>query len=226
MSDPDMPRRPEEEVMNIAAEAEAYARADFGEVNEAFVERLLEVVGLLDVAKAVDLGTGPADIPIRVLRYRPRWHVTAVDASGEMLQWARLNVEKAVMADAIDLVRLDAKDTGLPEAAFDVVFSNSILHHITAAAPFWAEVKRLIAPGGAVFLRDLARSASPYEAARIVEKYAAGESGLLQEEYYRSLMSAYTPKEVRRQLADAGLTTLEVATASDRYLDVFGRVPG
>ena len=135
MSDPDMPRRPEEEVMNIAAEAEAYARADFGEVNEAFVERLLDVVGLLDVAKAVDLGTGPADIPIRVLRYRPRWHVTAVDASGEMLQWARLNVEKAVMADAIDLVRLDAKDTGLPEAAFDVVFSNSILHHITAAAP-------------------------------------------------------------------------------------------
>ena len=225
MSDPDMPRRPEEGAMNIAAEAEAYARADFSEVNEAFVERMLEIVGPLDVAKAVDLGTGPADIPIRLLRYRPRWHVTAVDASGEMLQWARRNVEKAVMADAIDLVRLDARETGLPGAAFDVVFSNSILHRVTDVAGFWAEVKRLARPGGAVFLRDLARPSSPYEAGRIVEKYAAGESGLLQEEYYRSLLSAYTPKEVRRQLADAGLATLDAEMSSDRHLDVFGRVP-
>ena len=225
MSDQDMPRQAEPEVMNIAAEAEAYARADFAEVNEAFVGRLLEVVGPIETARAVDLGTGPADIPIRLLRHRPRWHVTAVDASEEMLLWARRSVENAVMTDAIELVCIDAKQTRLPDAAFDVVFSNSILHHITDVAAFWTEVRRLGRPGAAVFLRDLARPASPYEAGRIVEKYAADETAVLQEEYYRSLLSAYTPKEVRRQLADAGLAMLEVDMATDRHLDIFGRLP-
>jgi ubiquinone/menaquinone biosynthesis C-methylase UbiE len=226
MTNRPMERQPEEEVMNIAAEAQAYARADFGEVNQAFVDRLLEVAGPAERLAAVDLGTGPADIPIRVLRHRPRWHVTAVDASEAMLEWARRSVEKAVMTDAIELFLVDAKDTGLPAAAFDVVFSNSILHHITDVARFWAEVKRIARPGGLVFLRDLARPPSPNAAARIVEQYAAGESAILQEEYYRSLLSAYTPSEIRAQLAAAGLGTLEVSMVTDRHLDVWGKLRG
>ena len=96
MSEP-IPRRGEPEVMDDLAEAQAYAAADFADVNEAFVARLLELAGPPAKARAVDLGTGPGDIPIRLVRARPGWHVTAVDASLAMLNLARQAIDASAM---------------------------------------------------------------------------------------------------------------------------------
>ena len=74
-------RTPEPEYMDDRAEAEAYAAADFSGVNAAFAERLAELAVAIDNAEALDLGTGPADIPIRVARLKPGWRITAVDAA-------------------------------------------------------------------------------------------------------------------------------------------------
>lgn len=219
--------------MDLEAEAKAYAVADFSQVNQAFVERLLEHVGGARQGEAIDLGTGPADIPIRLVQTARRrfgqaaggFHVTAVDASGPMIELARRFVKQAGLGDAIHLVLGDAKATGLPARRYGIVFSNSILHHVSDAAGFWREVKRLAAPKALVFLRDLARPATDQAAADIVQKYAGSESPLLQEEYHRSLLSAYTPGEVRSQLDTAGLPSLTVRTSTDRHLDVFGTVP-
>jgi len=224
VSDP-LPRQPEPEYMDDRAEAEAYAVADFADVNQAFVDRLIELVGPRERLDAVDLGTGPADIPIRVVRARPGWYVTAVDASAAMLAVARHAVRGAGLDRSIPLVLSDAKRLPLADASFDVVFSNSILHHITDTAAFWCQVRRLARPGAVVLLRDLARPDTADDARAIVRRYAGGESDLLQQEFYRSLLSAYRPDEVRRQLTDAGLTTLRVQRITDRHLDIFGAVP-
>jgi ubiquinone/menaquinone biosynthesis C-methylase UbiE len=218
----EMPRQPEPEVMDIEAEAEAYAVADFADVNQAFTERLVALAGHIERARAVDLGTGPGDVPVRVARAMPGWHITAVDASEPMLRHARQAAAEAGLADRIEPVLADAKDTPLPSAAFDVVFSNSILHHITETGALWAEVRRLGSPGAPVLIRDLFRPASVEAAEEIVHRYASGESGLLREEFHRSLLSAYTVEEVRHQLFRAGLNTLRVEPVSDRHLDVFG----
>lgn len=220
-----VPRQPEPELMDLPDEAEAYARADFVDVNDRFVQRLLELAGALVSARAVDLGTGPADIPIRIVRARPGWRVTAVDGARAMLDFARVAVDEAGLSVSIELVLADAKDTSLPSGAFDVIFSNSILHHINEPDPLWAEVRRLAKPGATILPRDLARPESEQRARDIVERYASEESALLQEEFYRSLLAAYTPDEVRAQLERAGLLTLEVDMISDRHLDIFGRLP-
>jgi len=220
-----MPRQPEPEAMDLAAEAEAYAKADFADVNQAFVERLLALAGHLPKAAAVDLGTGPGDIPVRVALARPGWRVLAVDASAAMLGFARRAAEEAGLAERVELVLGDAKATGLPAAAFDVIFSNSILHHISEVDRFWGELRRLGRVGAIVLLRDLARPPSEAAACRIVDRYASGESALLQEEFYRSLLSSYTVEEVAGQLDRAGLAMLEAAMVTDRHLDVFGRLP-
>ena len=223
MTDP-MPRQPEPEFMDANDEADAYAAADFDEVNQAVVDRLLELVGPRDEACVVDLGTGPADIPVRLVRSRPGWRVVAVDASGAMLRHARQAIDRARLGHAIDLVLADAKATGLADASFDVILSNSILHHITDVDRFWAEVKRIARPGAHALLRDLARPPDADAARAIVDRYARDETELLREEYYRSLLSSYTVEEVRSQLARAGLDCLQVAMATDRHLDVFGRI--
>jgi len=220
-----MPREPEPEWMDLAEEAEAYAQADFADVNQRFVERLVELAGPRESAEAVDLGTGPADIPIRLVRARPGWRVVAVDASGPMLDLARRDVDAAGLTGSVVLLQADAKAIPLPDAGFDVVFSNSILHHLNETDALWGQVRRLAGPGATVLLRDLARPPGPEQARKIVDEYAGDESALLQEEFYRSLLAAYTPDEVREQLDRAGLGGLEVAMVSDRHLDVFGHLP-
>jgi len=217
-------RVPEPELMDLRDEAEAYVAADFGEVNAAFVERLLEVCGEQESAVAVDLGTGPADIPIRVVSARPRWRIAAVDAAAAMLDLARVAVDAASCSSAIDLVRADAVLTGLPTAGYDVVFSNSILHHAADVPALWAEVRRLARPGGVGFFRDLFRSESREQARALVEQHAGAESELLKEEFFRSLLAAYTLDEIRAQLHQAGLAQLEIAAVSDRHVDIYGWV--
>jgi len=210
--------------MDHFEEAAAYARADFAEVNAAFVTRLLELAGPLAVARTADLGAGPADIPLRIARERPGWRIVAVEASRAMLDFARHAVDEPEAPTRITLVRADAKATPLASGSFDVVFSNSLLHHVTDTDVLWPEVKRLGRPGALIFFRDLARPDSEAAARRIVAQYAADEPPLLQEEYRRSLLSSYTPDEVRNQLARAGLDALEVTRSSDRHLDIFGRL--
>ena len=83
-----MERQPEPEYMDLEVEAAAYAAADFAEVNAAFVERLLEVAGTIARAVAIDLGTGPGDIPLRVAARRSGWRILAMDASWAMLRRA------------------------------------------------------------------------------------------------------------------------------------------
>ncbi len=219
-----MQRQPEPEYMDLPEEADAYAQADFSQVNEAFVSRLLEITGQHSQATALDIGTGPADIPIRLAARQPGWHLTALDASPAMLDLAARAVADAGLGERIELMLGDAKKLPLPSQRFDVVFSNSILHHVHDAHAFWTELKRVAAPGATVFLRDLARPVDPPAARQIVETYAGSESVLLQEEYYRSLLAAYTVEEVQEQLRCAGLGTLKVAMVTDRHFDVSGTI--
>jgi ubiquinone/menaquinone biosynthesis C-methylase UbiE len=219
-----MERIPEPELMDSVDEAQAYSAADFSEVNQAFVDRLLDFVGDESSRQLVDLGCGPADIPKRIAQARPTWHIVAVDASQAMLDIARHDLNAAGVLDRVVLVLADAKNTGLPEHSFDVVLSNSILHHVADPLAFWREVVRLGKPGGLVLIRDLVRPESSEDAWELVKNYAGRESQLLQEEFHRSLLSSYSVDEVRHQLNEVGLNHFGVELVSDRHLDVFGRL--
>lgn len=217
-------REPEPEPMDLDEEAQAYAEADFSDVNEAFVSCLVGVAPDSAVLTALDLGTGPADIPVRLARHKPRWIIAAADVSLAMLRLGHDALRTSDAPPLITLVQTDGKMLPFEDNAFDVVFSNSILHHITDTARLWDEVRRVVKPGGLVFFRDLMRPGSRSAARAIVALYAGAESVLLQEEYYRSLLSAYTVPEVEGQLRDAKLESLCVRAATDRHLDVMGYV--
>jgi len=208
--------------MENPAGARAYARADFAAVNQGFVDRFRarfpEYVG----GRAVDLGCGPADIPVRLGRALPGLQVTAVDGSAAMLAEARRAIAAAGAAPRIALVRARLPPLPFPPRAFDAILSNSLLHHLPDPLPFWHEVERLARPGAPLLVMDLARPASPAAARALVELHAAVEDPILREDFYRSLLAAFTPEEVRRQLATLSLR-LECALVSDRHWVVSGR---
>ncbi len=215
-----MKRIPEPEYMDDDLEADAYAETDFSDVNQAFVDRLLRHAPAIETAWCVDFGCGPGDIPLRLSRARPEWRVVGADASEAMLRHAQREGRK--QARRIHWTLCDGKSSPFATAGFDVVFSNSILHHLPDPVPFWREVKRVIKPGGFVFLCDLYRPESPQAARELVEMHAGGASELLKEEFYRSFLAAFTPDEIREQLRAAAVHGLHMETVTDRHVDVWG----
>ncbi|MFO0945413.1 MAG: class I SAM-dependent methyltransferase [Planctomycetota bacterium] len=225
MSSDWMPRVPEPELMDLKWEAEAYANADFAAVHQATVDRMLGLIEPSCERRLLDLGTGPGDFLIRIGKARPTWTLVGLDGAPVMLELARNALREAGLEERARLVLGDAKRAPLQERSFDIVFSNSILHHVADPVSFWREVKRLVKPGGEVFVCDLIRPPTLEEARRLLDEHARGESELLREEFYRSLLAAYTVDEVRAQLREAGLEMLEARQVTDRHLDIFGRVP-
>jgi ubiquinone/menaquinone biosynthesis C-methylase UbiE len=211
--------------MDSEAQTCAYAEADFEESNSLFTERFLQRFdGLPARGRMVDLGCGPGDITIRLAHALPGWELTGLDAGPNMLRRAqeRLALEPAAPRVHFRLSRLP--DPSLEAGGWDAVVSNSLLHHLPDPQALWSSVRQLGAAGAAVQVMDLARPDSEPDAQRLVDLYAADAPDILREDFYNSLLAAYTVAEVSEQLAAAGLQRLEVCMPSDRHWIVAGRL--
>ena len=215
-------RVPEPELMSDVEQARAYAAADFSEPHDRFVRLLRERLPRLpDVGIAADLGCGPCDIALRFLRAHPRWRVDGVDGSPAMLAEARRALEREGIGARIRLLELRLPALP-PDARYELLFSNSLLHHLQNPSVLWTTLRLWGSPGAAVFVMDLQRPASREDAASLVHRYAAGEPDVLRRDFLHSLLAAYRPDEVRAQLERAGLVDLRTETVSDRHFAVWG----
>lgn len=208
--------------MDQQTEVDAYAAANFSDVNRRFVDHVLANAPADVPLRVLDVGCGPADIPIAIALARPRWTIMAVDASSPMLQVAAKKAAHELLRN-IKFRLADAKNLPADLGMFDLIISNSLLHHLPDVTGFWRGLLKHASPEATLILRDLARPASELDARLIVNSYAGSESALLQEEFYRSLLAAFTVEEVRAQLNSAGLGRLSVQMVSDRHLDVTGQ---
>jgi ubiquinone/menaquinone biosynthesis C-methylase UbiE len=218
-----MERVLEQELMDDPKQATAYARADFEEENQGFVDRFLEYYPDFTEGHVLDLGCGPADIPIRFVRALPMCRVTAVDASAPMLRLAGEAIKAAGLADRIALKCERMQDLSLAEPA-DAAISNSLLHHIPNPFQFWYGLRKQVKSGSCVLVMDLLRPESPEAAQAIVDQYAADEPAILRRDFYNSLLAAFTEDEVAAQLAEMNLSRLMVDVIDDRHWVVGGRI--
>jgi SAM-dependent methyltransferase len=213
--------------MDEAEQALAYAEADFCEPNELFLKLLRELrPGSLAGARALDLGCGPADVVLRFLKAYPQVDCDALDGSPAMLEHARRALaESPGAAKRCRLMHDVLPSATLPRAAYDVVLSNSLLHHLHKPGVLWQTVREAAKPGAIVLIMDLMRPASAMWAESLVATYAADAPDVLRRDFRNSLFAAFEPQEVVAQLAEAGLGMLEVGVVSDRHLAVYGRLP-
>lgn len=212
-----LPRLLETEVMDTADEAREYDAMDHAAVNDRFVADLLEARGTVRGGRILDVGAGTALIPITLAKADPTARVLGVDLADHMLELARRNVDRAGLGDRITLERVDAKGLPFDDGGFDAVLSNTIVHHIPEPASAMAEMVRMVAPGGVLFVRDLARPDSLEALEQLVETYAGGESPRARGLFQDSLHAALTLSEVRAILHDLGLPTEGVRMTSDRH---------
>ena len=218
-----MDRILEPELMDDPAQVDAYAAMDFSAENQGFVERFREYFPEFSEGKVLDLGCGPADIPIRFAKLYPTCQVLGIDASAPMIQLGEQAVKQAGLADRVTL-RCERYEEVAGARIVDAVMSNSLLHHLPNPLQFWQKLRQLVRPGAPVLVMDLLRPESPEAAQTIVDRYAAGAPDILRRDFYNSLLAAFTEDEVTTQLARMNLTRLLIDIPDDRHWVVGGIV--
>jgi ubiquinone/menaquinone biosynthesis C-methylase UbiE len=210
-----MQRILEPEVMDTSEEAIEYDAMDFTAVNTAFAQRTSELAPQSGLV--LDAGTGTARIPILICQKCPQLKIIGSDLSKNMLLIASKNVEQAGLQKQISLELADSKQLPYQDEQFDMVISNSIVHHLPDPLPFFLEIKRVLKPNGAILIRDLFRPTDEATMNALVDSIGDDYDEHQKMLFRDSLHAAFTLHEIKEIVQNAGLEGVKVYQSSELH---------
>ena len=122
-----------------------------------FRRQLLDLAGPRPGEAILDVGCGTGSLALMAREaVGATGVVCGVDASAEMISWARQKARR--IGVEADFRRAPAQALPYPDALFDVVLSTLMLHHLPkkARTQLAAEARRVVKPGGRVLVVDFA----------------------------------------------------------------------
>jgi ubiquinone/menaquinone biosynthesis C-methylase UbiE len=176
------------------------------------VARLLEGVDLRG-ASVLDIGCGLGAIDRLLVEAHGAGHVVGIDLEPDLIAKARQRVAAAGLNGRIELRTVDVGPLGFPAASFDVVFSKDSLVQIPDKSAIFAEIRRVLKPGGRFVVSDWLRGGSgPYSAEML--------------EYFRLEGITYNMASIEQSVAAlraAGFTDVVARDRNAWYLDLARR---
>ncbi len=170
-------------------------------------ERAIEALG--PTTTILDVGTGAADIPMRLLA-RAAAHgqplsITAIDSRPEVLAAAVAARPAIEHVAGLVLAIADGRGLPYPDDAFDVAHASLVLHHLepNEVIAFLVELRRVARNG--VVINDLIRSRPNWIGAWLL-LHAIARGRYTRHDGPLSVRRAYTRDELAGLIADAGLT--------------------
>ena len=164
----------------------------------AWARALGHLLPALDVA---DLGCGEGYLTIEASRFARR--VIAVDRSEAVLDRAREAAARRRVKN-VQWKRGELEKLPIRDASVDVALLSQVLHHAARPAQAVAEAARIVRPGGRVLVLDLRRHDEVWVSERLGDKWLGFEDA-----------------ELKRLLADAGLTAIRLSVGTRRARDPF-----
>ncbi len=214
----------EPELMEDEVQVKAYAEADFVVPHQQFIQLLKDFINDPSFnGHGLDLGCGPGDISFRFAKAFPKSKLDAVDGSQPMLDYAK-KLTTPALKKRVNFINGLLPDVTLPQSNYEIIFSNSLLHHLPDPRTLWQSIKNYSKPGTRVIIMDLLRPATVKEARQLVERYVANEPEILRTDFYNSLRAAFNLKEITAQLAQAELN-FNIVQISDRHVFITGVIP-
>ena len=181
------------------------ALAPYDQFHGRGLEATEEIAGLIKVAAGdhlLDVGSGIGG-PARYMARRFGCSVTGIDLTAEFCEVARHLTRLLGLEAKIHIETGDALKMPFADASFDGAYSMNVSMNIADKAALYAEIRRVLRPGGWLMLSELAQG--PGGPLDYPTPWAATAAS--------SFLS--TPEETRRGLEAAGFEILQFRDATE-----------
>lgn len=164
----------------------------------------------LDGRSVLDIGCGSGGITLALAADHDAAHVTGIDVEKPVLAKARERAAARGLSDRVEFVQVEPGPLPFPDGSFDVVFSKDAMIHIADKEALFADIMRVLKPGGWLIASDwlIAHDDEPSPEM----KHYIGLEGLS--------FGMASPERYRRALQQAGFTDIELRNRNPWYLEV------
>ncbi len=165
----------------------------------------------------LDLGCGAGiDVALAARKVGPTGRVIGVDMTDEMTGRARAVLAEAGLTNA-EIRKGLIEDLPVDSACVDWVISNCVINLSPEKARVFAEIARVLKPGGRMIVSDIIADGLPEAARHSLSLYSCCVAGAVSEREYREgLERAGLTDVVIRQRFELSLSQLEALVESDQ----------
>jgi arsenite methyltransferase len=163
----------------------------------------------------LDLGSGGGiDVLLSARRVGPTGHVYGLDMTPEMLDLARRNADDAG-ATNVEFLEGHIEDIPLPDASVDVVISNCVVNLSTDKPTVFAQMHRVLRPGGRIGISDI-----------VADDHLTPADRAVLGSHEACIGGALSVSEYREGLAAAGFTDIDITLTYDIVDGMHGAIIG
>jgi SAM-dependent methyltransferase len=153
------------------------------------VTSLPDLAALSEISAVLEVGSGPGELALEIARRLPAVEVVGIDLAEAMVDRASARARAEGLDRRVRFELADAAALPLADGTSDIAVSTLSLHHWADPSTVFAEIGRVLRPGGLALIYDLRPFAytrhelevflagTPFEGAH-VERHPVG-SGLL-----------------------------------------------
>lgn len=110
--------------------------------------------GLPDGGRVLDAGTGPGRVPLAIAAAAASLRIDGLDQSPQMIEHARQAASAAGVDDRVSFAVGDVADMPYPDDAYEFIVSTISQHHWADVAGAIRELRRVLCPGGRLWIYD------------------------------------------------------------------------
>lgn len=140
--------------------ASSYEKATKLAIESYYREVAEEVVAVFNSGALLDLGTGPGNLPVEIIKRAPEIQIVGIDLSRRLIRMARSRVQSMNLPKHISFEVANAANLRFDDDSFDMVISTGMLHSLKKPSNVLKEIYRVLKQGGEAWIFDPARITS------------------------------------------------------------------
>jgi SAM-dependent methyltransferase len=163
--------------------------------------------------RVLDLGSGGGiDVILSAKRVGPEGKAYGLDMTDEMLELARRNASDAGVGN-VEFLRGYIEDVPLPSGSVDVVISNCVINLSTDKPKVFAEMHRVLRPGGRIGVSDI-----------VAADHLTPEERAERGSFAGCIAGALSFAEYHAGLQDAGFDTITIDPTHEVVDGLYGAI--